>query len=83
LDADLPVVILALGAGTGVLRDAEHALHAAGDASDHTAHGSTDNRTDRTEHLAAVVEAFLGAAPHALRIRGSGGCDKRKRRDGK
>lgn len=65
---DLAVVGNALGARAGVLRDAEHALEAAGDAADHATHRTADHGADRAEHLATGVEAFLSAAGDALRV---------------
>jgi hypothetical protein len=83
LDADLAVVLYALGAGARVLRDAEHALHAAGDTADHTTHRATDHGADRTECLAAGVKAFLSTARDALRVRRRGHCEQRERCGGK
>src|SRR6185295_8796551 len=56
------IVRLLVGRGPlfplGVL-DAEHALHAAGNAADHRAAGATDNTTDRPGRLLAGSGAFL------------------------
>ena len=68
--ADLAVVGNALGAGAGVLRDAEHALHATGNAADHATHRTADDGAQRAEHLAAGVKTFFSAAGDALRVCG-------------
>jgi hypothetical protein len=63
--ANLTVVIYALRTGAGVLRDAEHALHAAGNAADDTTDCAANDGADRAE-LRAGVETFFSAACDAL-----------------
>ncbi|WP_409337820.1 L,D-transpeptidase [Afipia sp. P52-10] len=76
--ANLTVVLRALRTGAGVLRNAEHALHAAGDAADHATNRTADERADRAE-LRTGVEAFLSATGKALRARGTGHGHQRER----
>jgi hypothetical protein len=76
--AHFAVVVRALRTGAGVLRNAEHALHAAGNAADHATNSTADERADRAE-LRAGVEAFFSAAGNALRARSTGHGHQRER----
>lgn len=63
----------ALVVGARVLRNAEHALHAAGNTTDNAANSTADDSADRTGSTVAMMEAVLRTARNAL---GAGGCSQ-------